>query len=153
MPECNHNYCALIIACLAIFVVGIIVLATVSIINTRQNQIAAQKLLKYQIDVTSNIDKTIPETLDLVIMECFNDYKIKYLEPIEHGHINAEREAEIRTELVSIITGRISEATLNKLSLFYNINSIADILADKIYICVMNYVIEHNNHFLNIENK
>lgn len=153
MPECNHNYCAIIIACFAILVIGIIVLSAISIINTRQNQKAAQKLLKYQIDVNSNIDKSIPEILDLVIMECFNDYRIKFLEPIEHGHITAEREAEIRSDLVSIVTGRISEATLNKLSLFYNINSIADILADKIYICVMNYVIEHNKEFLNIDSK
>lgn len=153
MPDCNHDYCGIIIACFAILVIGVITLSALSIINTRKNQKAAQNLLKYQIDVNSNIDKSIPEILDLVIMECFNDYRIKFLEPVELGHINAEKEAEIRSDLVSIVTGRISEATLNKLSLFYNINSIAEVLGDKIYICVMNYVIEHNKEFLNIDNK
>ena len=47
----------------------------------------------------------------------------------------------------------MSEATLDKLSLFYYINSIADILADKIYICVMNYVVDHNKNFLNVSEK
>lgn len=147
MLNCNN----LFFACFAIIAICTTILIAISIVNTKENQKAAQRLLKYQIDISAPIDKSIPEILDLVIMDCFNDYKIKFLEPIEQGHITAEREAEIRADLVVIITGRISEATLNKLSLFYNINSIADILADKIYICVMNYVIEHNKNFLNIE--
>lgn len=147
----SYNFYIFII-CLIIFIAGIITLSAISIICTWKNQKIAQKLLKYQIDVNSTIDKSIPEILDLVITECFNDYRIKFLDPVENGHINAEREAEIRKDLIDIVTGRISEATLNKLSLFYNINSIADILGDKIYICVMNYVIAHNSEFLNIEN-
>lgn len=145
------DYNNLFFACFAIIAICTTILIAISIVNTKENQKTAQRLLKYQIDINAPIDKSIPEILDLVIMDCFNDYKIKFLEPIEQGHITAEREAEIRADLVVIITGRISEATLNKLSLFYNINSIADILADKIYICVMNYVIEHNKNFLNIE--
>lgn len=149
----EHNYYIAVLACSILLIGGILILAGISIHNTRKNQQAVQEIMKYQINVNASIDRSIPEILDLVIMDCFNDYKIKFLEPIEHGFITAEREIEIRKELVSIVTGRISEATLDKLSLFYNINSIADILADKIYICVMNYVVDHNKNFLNVSEK
>ena len=146
----EHNGCIAIFACFILLIIGILTLAAISLINTHKNQKAVQEIMKYQIHVNADINSSIPEILDLVITECFNDYRIKFLEPIERGFITAEREIEIRSDLVRIVTGRISEATLDKLSLFYNINSIADILADKIYICVMNYVVDHNKDFLNV---
>lgn len=146
----EHNSCIAIFACFILLIIGILILAAISLINTHKNQKAVQEIMKYQIHVNADINSSIPEILDLVITECFNDYRIKFLEPIEQGYITSEREIEIRSDLVRIVTGRISEATLDKLSLFYNINSIADILADKIYICVMNYVVDHNKNFLNV---
>lgn len=98
----------------------------------------------YKIHTSANISKDIPEILNLIIQESFDDYKIKTLLPLEEGIINSTREDEIRKALISIVTSRISDAALNKLSLFYNINNIADILADKIYITVMDYVLNHN---------
>lgn len=146
----EHNSCIAIFACFILLIIGVLTLAAISVINTHKNQKAVQEIMKYQIHVNADINSSIPEILDLVITECFNDYRIKFLEPIEQGYITSEREIEIRSDLVRIVTGRISEATLDKLSLFYNINSIADILADKIYICVMNYVVDHNKDFLNV---
>ena len=146
----EHNSCIAIFTCVILLIIGVFTLAAISLINTRKNQKAVQEIMKYQIHINADINSSIPEILDLVITECFNDYRIKFLEPIEQGFINAEREIEIRNDLVKIVTGRISEATLDKLSLFYNINSIADILADKIYICVMNYVVDNNKNFLNV---
>lgn len=102
----------------------------------------------YQINVTSTIDGSIPEILSLVINECFDDYKIKTLLPLEEGYINSEREAEIRQGLVAMVTSRLSTATLDKLSLYYNIKNIADIIADKIYIVVLNYIVQHNKAFI-----
>ena len=110
---------------------------------------AVLNLSKYQINTSAQIDDAIPGFLALIIDECFNDYKIKELIGSEDEYINSERESEIRKGLTSLVTQRISNAALDKLSLFYNISEIAEILADKIYITVMNYVIEHNTKFSN----
>lgn len=101
----------------------------------------------YQINVTSTIDNSIPEILSMVIRECFEDYQVKTLLPLEEGYINSDREAEIRRGLVEIVTSRLSSATIDKLSLYYNIKNIADIIADKVYITVLHYVVEHNKSF------
>ena len=66
---------------------------------------------------------------------------------LNEGFINSDREAEIRGEVINLVSSRISNAALDKVSLFYNVTNIADILADKIYIAVMNYVINHNQPF------
>lgn len=125
-----------LLACIALAI-------TVIVLNNRHRK-RLEKLTLYQINVAATIDKSIPETLDLIIQDCFTDYQIKFLMPIDEGFINSEREMQIRKELVQIVTNRISSAALDKISLFYNISNIADIIADKIYIIVMNYVTAHN---------
>lgn len=132
---------AIILLCL----IGVMIFAVVSLCKHRKNM---EKIAMYQINVTSTIDGSIPEILSLVINECFDDYKIKTLLPLEEGYINSEREAEIRQGLVAMVTSRLSTATLDKLSLYYNIKNIADIIADKIYIVVLNYIVQHNKAFI-----
>ena len=95
---------------------------------------------------------SIPEILNLIIQDCFTDYKVKTLLPLQEGFINATREDQIRQALVEMVSGRISNAALDKLSLFYNIQNIAAIMADKIYITVMQYVIDHNATVTNQSN-
>ena len=124
------------------------VLIFVVISNWRHRK-SIERMTMYQINVTSTIDSSIPEILSMVIRECFEDYQIKTLLPLEEGYINSEREAEIRKGLVEVVTSRLSSATLDKLSLYYNIKNIADIIADKVYITVLNYVVNHNNTVTN----
>lgn len=121
-----------------------LIFALVVVISNNRHKKRLEELTLYQINVAATIDKSIPETLDLIIQESFTDYKIKFLYPMEEGFINSEREKQIRNELVQMVTNRISSAALDKISLFYNINNIADIIADKIYIIVMDYVTQHN---------
>lgn len=120
-------------------------LATVTIILNHKHRKEIEKISMYQTNISATIDSSIPEILNIIIDESFTDYKIKSLLPLNEEYINNDREVEIRRGLVQLVTARISSAALDKLSLFYNIENIADILADKIYIVVMNYVIEHNN--------
>ena len=112
--------------------------------SNNKHRKSLEELTTYQIHVAANIDRSIPEILNLIIQESFDDYKVKVLVPLDEGYINSSREDEIRKALVDITTSRISNAALDKLSLFYNINNIAGIIADKIYITVMQYVIDHN---------
>lgn len=101
----------------------------------------------YKIHVNSQIDQNIPDLLDLIITESFNDYKIKSLAIKREEFINSDREVEIRDELTNIVSTRISPAAIEKLGLFYNTDNISDIIADKIYIAVVAYVVDHNNSF------
>ena len=138
---------AAIIIMAGIIAVAMIVLTAIVIYTNNKHRKKAEELARYQMHITSNIDKSIPEILDLIINESFADYKVKFLIPLNEEYINTEREAEIRTELVQVVSSRISNAAIDKLSLFYNPKNIAEIIADKIYIAVMNYTVEHNAEF------
>lgn len=133
---------------IGVFLFAIFCLFLFMVIETSRHRKRVEQLTLYQINVTSQIDSSIPEILDLIIQESFNDYQVKSLLALEEGYINTDREAEIRKDLVAMVTKRISNAALDKISLFYNIANIADIIADKIYIIVMNYAISHNSKFV-----
>lgn len=140
------NYIPWIIV--GVFLFACFCLMLFMVIETSRHRKHIEKLTLYQINVTSQIDSSIPEILDLIIQESFNDYQVKSLLALEEGYINTDREAEIRKDLVAMVTRRISSAALDKISLFYNIANIADIIADKIYIIVMNYAISHNAKYV-----
>lgn len=97
------------------------------------------------------IDETIPRILDLIITECFEDYKLLVLIPKNEFHINDKREAEIRRDLAEKVETRLSPVAVDKLSLYYNINNLDKIIGEKIYISVMSYVIEVNSLKDNLE--
>lgn len=125
-------------------------LITVILITNIQHKRKLEYLTRYQINVNANIDQTIPAILELIITESFNDYKIKYL-VLDQSYINETKEAEIRKDLCELVSSRISEAALEKLSLFYNMANIGAIIADKIYIIVMDYVAAHNSDYVNVQ--
>lgn len=139
----NPEWFLIIIVSIFLFVV--VALSAVVIILNNKYRREMREMALYQINTSAKIDSSIPEILDLIINESFNDYKIKALLPLEEGYINSKREEEIRKMLVFTVSNRISSAALDKLSLFYNIKNIADIIADKIYIIVMGYVLDHNS--------
>lgn len=128
-----------------IMIVLIIILATN---YTYKNKV--EELSRYQIISTLNIDASIPQILELFIEECFNDYKVKYLILID-GFINTTKEAEIRKDLSEIVSSRISDKAIEKLSLYYNPANIGAVIADKIYITVMDYVAAHNSTYTDNE--
>ena len=129
---------------LGLLCIALIALAVIAIIINDKHKRRLEELTKYEINVNTNIGANIPQLLTIFIDECFNDYKIMILVPRNETYINTEREAEIRNEFSLIVSSRLSGALLDKISLFYNIDNIGKILADKIYITVMNYVVEFN---------
>lgn len=140
----NYN---LIILCIiiGIFIAIVSSLAVAVIVSNNKYRKKLEKLSYYQINTAAKIDQSIPELLELIINESFRDYQVMHLIHLNEQYINSEREAQIRKELVNLVTNRISNASLDKLSLFYNLENIAKILADKIYIVVMDYVVKHNS--------
>lgn len=144
MQEYDHTWIGM---CLALIVVCLFLLTGIviyAIYSSNKHRKIIEDLTTYNIHTSANIDMSIPEILNLIIQDSFTDYKVKTLLPLQEGYINSTREDQIRQALVEMVSGRISNAALDKLSLFYNIQNIAAIMADKIYITVMQYVIEHN---------
>ena len=140
------KYELIVLAIIAgVFVAIVASLAIAVVVSNNKYRKRLEKLSYYQINTTAKIDQSIPELLELIINESFRDYQVMHLVALNEGFINSEREAQIRKELVNLVTNRISNASLDKLSLFYNLENIANILADKIYIIVMDYVVKHNS--------
>lgn len=152
MQEYDHTWIGV---CLALIIICLMLLTVIVIYNIYANNRHRKKieqLTEYSIHTSATIDMSIPEILNLIIQDSFDDYKVKTLLPLQEGYINSTREDQIRQALVEMVSGRISNAALDKLSLFYNIQNIAAIMADKIYITVMQYVIEHNASVTNQNN-
>ena len=146
MTEPN-NYDLLIIYVIAISALLFCLALTVLIIQIILNNKCKNKMIelsKHKMHISAQIDKSIPDLLEFIIQESFEDYIATTLIPLDEGYINSDREKEIRNDLVNVITDRISPVALEKIAIFYNENNIAKIMADKIYISVMAYVVEHN---------
>ena len=125
------------IACIALVIVGLRM-------NKRYKDDMV-RLSQYSINAQAVIDDSIPQLLNSIIDECFTDYQILVLAPKQEAYITAEREDEIRKDLIGKIVERLSPMSLDKLSLRYNISNIDRIIADKVYIAVTNYVVETNS--------
>ena len=103
----EHRIIWMALAAIAIILLCLIVVVAFAVVSLCKHRKNMEKIAMYQINVTSTIDGSIPEILSLVINECFDDYKIKTLLPLEEGYINSEREAEIRQGLVAMVTSRL----------------------------------------------
>lgn len=127
------------------FLVSVLVLSIVALVLNFLHKRELIRLSKFQTYVSMGvINSSIPDLLTDVINDSFNDYKLEVLIPLNEGYINENREHEIRKDLVDKVTSRIAVPTLEKLSLFYNINNIGEIIGDKVYIAVVDYVVDHN---------
>ena len=135
-----------IIICSACFLMLLVFAVVYILLRARhKEQLETLAASRYAIDLNAAIDRSITDLLNYIIDETFSDYKLKFLIPMNEGYINSDREAEIRKDLTRAVVSRLSDATLNKLYLLYNKSNISDVIADKIYIVVMNYVLDHNN--------
>lgn len=129
---------------LALFLLGSVVVLYLFYRNNRKHQERLLELGRYSTNVQAVIDKNIPELLNDIIEDSFRDYEIMVLIPKNELYITDEREKEIRNDLVQKVVQRLSPMALDKISLFYNVHQIDSIIADKVYITVMNYAVSHN---------
>ena len=134
----------LICIVLSIFLLGSLVIIALFYKSNKTHQSQLLELSRYSINVQAIIDKNVPELLNDIIDDCFKDYEIMVLAPKNELYITDEREKEIRNDLVEIVVKRLSPMALDKISLFYNVHNIDEIIAEKVYITVMNYVVSHN---------
>lgn len=129
-----------------ILFIGILVVLAVALKGFLDNRKALLALKRYEINVsTFPFGDNIVEILNEFIEECFQEYKITHLVPNHDGtpvYVTDEREKEIREDLVQIVSSRLSPILLERLSLYYRADQIGSVIADKIYLTVMNYAIE-----------
>lgn len=133
--------------CNLVFIIGfslLFILAIIYIILHHSIQKKILELNEFKVNADVIITEEFPKILDIMIMECFNDYNMMILVPKGEEFITDEREAEIRLDLAHKVSDRLSPRLISKLSAYYNIQSIGDIVAEKVYITVTNYVVRHN---------
>lgn len=132
---------ALILAILV--AVGFLVTWIYSIKKTNAIQKNIIENSRYEIN-TRLTEYKAADLLNSFIEDCFIDYQLMILIPKREMYISDEREQEILSDLAAKVAERISPNLIERLSQFYNPNSIDKIIADKISIAVSNYIINNN---------
>ena len=136
----------IICAIILIIALAIAIISVRAIWLEHRHKKSLEELSRYQMHLGMPIND-IPTILNMVIDECFTDYKIKFLS-LNDKPINDTEEKLIRSNLTDMVVNRMSPAILDKLSTYYNLKNIGDIIADKIYIIVLQYVSDHNAKIL-----
>lgn len=136
----------IIVPCIIITLAAFIAMLAWAIWLNNRHNMKLEELEKYKLHLQAKITD-IPNMLEDLINESFIDYNAKYLVSYT-SYITEEKEKEIRTELIDVILARMSDVVLEKLYTYYNPKEIGSILADKIYILVSEYTIQHNEKIL-----
>lgn len=100
----------------------------------------------YKININVNISNGIEERLDEIVETCFQEYSLINLFHKDDWYITDVDEIKINKDINSIVAQRISPVMLEQLSLYYNSESITDVIAKKVYFKVTNFVIDHNKN-------
>lgn len=115
--------------------------------NTNKTNLEIQKMelekLKMNYDV--KITEDIYSILDLFIADCMKDYLILNPKYSTMTYIDNNTETQICKEVGQMVIKNISNTILTKISLIYNIDEIETIISVRVYIFVMNYVIDYND--------
>lgn len=129
------------------FILAIITLTLANLIARKFAKIISNKNLMdrdiemYKIKYSED---EILTHLDFIITECLDYYITMNLTPKQLFYINNATEKELVTALGNMIPDRISPTLYSQLSLIYDSSQIATVIGEKIYLKVLNYVIEFN---------
>lgn len=85
----------------------------------------------------------VTDQLDDIIRECMTEYLVLNNYGGE-SYITSDQETKLRTEVAALVSSRISSNLINKLSTKYNESSVYQIIATRINMTVMQYVIQNN---------
>lgn len=144
----NDNTYTILIGILTIALLADIVLIFTAIIMHKLLNDAI-KAVKYKNNTYANIDDKVPKVLDMFVKEVFTDYRVKYLDCDETLiYINDEKEQQILSEMASLCSERMSPTLADKLTLVWSYESLGAVIADKIYLTVVNYVSSKNTKIM-----
>lgn len=117
----------------------LVILSLISLIRTIKVKINQDMLKLPQAHSLSEITNLI----DSFITIEFENYKINYLAH-KDIYINREHEKKIMNDIIERVSKNLSLPLLNSLSLYYNKDSISDLIAEKVYFVVSLYVSQNN---------
>lgn len=121
------------------------IIGFLGIINllTNSTKLISKWLSIKEYQVNTNIQNIDFELLDKIIATSFDEYVL--LNGYAYAdYIDNETENKINREITEIVKSRISPAILDKLSVIYNLDTISEIIARKIYIYTTAFVVEKN---------
>lgn len=113
----------------------------IKILQQRDKKI---KLEKYKIDIEYGSDTRIENQLDSLINSVFEEYRLYNLEYKDSAYIKEIEEKEIVKDICNMVINRISPVFLTQLSTYFNIDSIGEVIATKIYTKVAEYRVQVN---------
>lgn len=123
----------------------IAILATIVLLATNYKlKKENNRLLEYSINVNAQINEEIPQILEDMTHECFDEYMLLNQAYKEKHYITDEEETMIMKEVGTMVADRLSPAAIDKLSVYYNKNMLAEIISNKVYILVMGYTADNN---------
>ena len=105
---------------------------------------AKNNIEQHRIQLDYEIDTTVPETLDKMIMESFEEYMILNESFNDVQFLSRDMEEKISHGVNAVVSRKLSDIFKIKLATYYNEENIPEIIAQKIYILVMNYSIKTN---------
>jgi len=126
---------------IVIAVVLFIALKYIKMVKTTKEKYL--KLEYDRLDLNIKLDLEFTDILDKLIMDTFNEYKLLNL-AYDDTFINKDKEEHIYKDMTDLVSARLSNTFIKQLGLYYNPSIISDIIGKKIYLIVMQYVIEHN---------
>lgn len=98
---------------------------------------------KYLLEAAYKEDEIIGH-LDYIINEALDQYVIFNIQPKNLYYINTKLETEIINYLSEKVPERLSSTLMDRLKLIYNNNYIGEFIGSRIYMIVLNYVLEYN---------
>lgn len=93
---------------------------------------------------TKYSEEEIMNHLDFIIKEALEEYVLFNIRPKNIYYINTKLETEIVTDLAENVPGRISSTLMDHLELIYSYEYIGEAIGQRIYLFVVNYVVEFN---------
>lgn len=127
--------------------VGIFSTCVMIYINNKTNA----RIKQYEININANIDDSIPAILESFVNSNFIDYRLKNIDPMGLVNITQEHEKKIIDDMIEICGSRMSNAMLDKLSLFWSLDAISSVIADKIYLTVVSFCSQFNATKQNVD--
>lgn len=97
-----------------------------------------------KINIRSDIDETSFGLLDIFIQKQMDDYLVMNPKYLQSDYINSDMQTELNRGICKAVGEYMSPALYDKLELLYNKDSISDIIAKKVYIRTLYYVVDHN---------
>ena len=138
------------LACILIFfIIAFAAYLILREVNRHNEQKSILELSKYEVNTRTPLDPNIKNYLGEFISDCFDDYCVMVLFPKNELYITNDRELEIINDLTAKVVERLSPNLREKLSQYYNDDNIDKVIADKIYITVISYVISINSRTIN----